>query len=158
MKTKLAKLLLITALMLGFSLSTRAANGGVTVLDDHQLATIKGGFCPFEICEDAPGTGICQTIPPATLCDLTRCVYSVEAYGTTDVYKCLFDGEYTCSSTASYRQCILHFSLSACSYGNDLQCGFIVQPGCTPDIPNRSCLCHVDSTDVPCDWTDCVGY
>jgi hypothetical protein len=153
MKTKL---ILITALTLGFCLSARAATNTPTILDDHQLATVKGGFCPFEICEDAPGTGICETIPLDSLCALTKCYYSTGWMGSVMTYGCTYVGEYTCSSTATYRQCILHFSLSFCSYGNDLQCGFIVQPDCTPNPSTRTCVCSEETTKDPCDWTDCV--
>ena len=148
------KFILIALLLLGVSLGARA--GSVTVLDDRHLAEAKGGFCPFEICEDAPGTGICETIPPETLCDLAKCVYGVRTVGSVTVYECLFTGKYTCSNPENYRQCILHFSLSFCSYGSDLQCGMIVEPDCKPNVEDRSCICSVVEIDSPCDWTDCV--
>jgi hypothetical protein len=151
-------LTILTFLSMGFGVAC-ASDKGAEELNDSQLAAIKGGlFCPFEICEDAPGTGICQPIPANTvaICALTKCSFSDEVLFNTELYSCAFAGRETCSLETVYRQCEWAFKLSFCGdKPNPLVCGTIVEPTCTLDIPERMCICGAVLTVIPCDWTSC---
>ncbi len=156
MNTIARSLIIVMALCLTAG-GVRATEPSATVLTDNQMAAAKGGFCPFEECESAPGTGICQTYPPEELCNVTICRYSNESAGGVDIFSCGFVGEYTCSELTTYRQCILAFKMSFCSNGPDaLHCGVIIEPECHIVNPDRQCICAVYATADPCDWTDCV--
>ncbi len=150
-------LLIIFALLLYSACVGHATEPGVAILDDHQLSAVRGGWCPFEECEAAPGNGVCQPIPATTaaLCAVTSCKYSQSEAGGVDVLSCNFAGKYTCSVMANYRECVLAFKLSTCSNGKVPTCGVIVEPFCNLDIKDRTCVCGSGPIATPCDWTDC---
>jgi hypothetical protein len=123
----------------------------VQTLADSQLAQIHGGFCPFEYCENAPGSGVCQPVAavPAVVCGATKCTF-VPFGGVAS--GCLTVGPVTCTAINTYRQCILAFKLSYCSYGPPI-CGVKEQGDCYPVA--RKCICEYNSVGQ-CDWTSCV--
>ena len=149
-------LLIIFALCLPPGL--HASEQKIKILNDHELAAIKGGFCFLEKCEDPPGSGICQPFGPIaqTICDFTKCTYDEEIDGNTRVYRCVYGGPTTCTNSATYRQCVLSFTQSSCFDGPLGPCGFNIVPDCLPIPPDRMCACFAKLTDEPCDWTDCV--
>ena len=118
MKLTLRNLWIILAVLSLPTGGLQASESNATVLNSKELAEIKGGWCIFEICEGAPGTGICQPVPAnqAALCALTTCKYSQEEAGNIEIFSCNFKGPYTCSNNRAYRQCILAFKLSACGF------------------------------------------
>jgi len=157
MNTYLRQLILILAVM-ALPVEAHASIRGAQILSDQELATIKGGFCPFEKCETSP-TGVCQPVPPnvAALCALATCRYTQSVVLNVEVYGCALAGKETCSKSRSYRQCVLAFELSTCSNGSDTTyCGFIVDPTCTVDSADRTCICGIDNTSTPCEWTNCA--
>lgn len=149
------KLKLILTLALGAALAAHASDRVLTVLDDHQLAGIRGGFCPFEVCEDAPGTGVCQPEPPNAnaLCALTVCKYTDVSLPGLDLLGCSFVAKETCTTAASYRQCLLNFSASFCNSATDNACGVEVHSVC--HLRDRSCACGMEGGEDPCPWSNC---
>ncbi len=159
MKTTLRHLFIVLAMASLACGAARASQGNVQILNDSQMASIKGGWCPFEECEAGPGTGVCQPYPAsrAGLCAVARCSYSNSTAGNVDVLGCTLAGKVTCTANRTYRQCILAFKFSACSNGaNPYGCGFLVVPTCTIDRIDRTCVCGIASPGNPCDWTDCA--
>jgi len=148
-------LMAVASLSVGLA---RAGESKVKTLSDSQLAAIQGGFCPFEICESAPGTGVCQPIPDTqpALCKTIICRYQQYSVGPVDVFGCQFVAKSTCSQVNTYTQCILEFKFSICSYGDVPVCGDNVVPLCHVNPRNRGCFCAINDTETPCDWTSCV--
>ncbi len=151
--------LLVGLALLGISVgSARASEHSFAILNDGQMASIKGGLCVFEVCEDPPGTGVCQPYYPSTkeLCGLTKCQYDQTSVGGVEVFDCVFSGPFTCSNKETYRKCVLALKLSFCSNGNDpLYCGVIIEPYCSLDVSERTCVCEAVDSGVPCEWTNC---
>jgi len=153
---------IIRILILGI-LTTCAAHAGQSktkILSDAELASIHGGFfCLLEICEDPPGTGVCQPIlptPPA-LCALVKCSYEEETIGNVTAYGCLLTGEgETCTTIGNYRQCIWAFKASICTYSGIPECGKLAEADCLPDVPERLCVCAMDEPGENCDWSNCL--
>jgi hypothetical protein len=150
---------LLTLVLLSMPLALHASTPGVTILKDNELAAIRGGYCPLEICEDAPGTGICQVFPPvaSTICALTLCGYLEDQEGRLIIYTCAYVGISTCTMSKTYRQCILAFTTSSCSYGTDTPCGVNFVPHCHPNPLDRKCDCTAGADGTPCDWVNCIG-
>jgi hypothetical protein len=136
----------------------RASDGKLSVLNDRQLSQVRGGFCFLEICEDAPGTGVCQPYPTddRTLCKLATCIFIDDSTLTMDIIACIGEAPDTCTEAKTYRQCVLAFKMSSCSNGPDtLYCGDHLAADCTPSKPDEACLCFVPASTRPCDWTNC---
>jgi hypothetical protein len=151
MKTYLRNLIILLAigcLSLG---GARAGENKVEILSADKLASIQGGFCPFETCEDLPGSGVCQPVIAIAnvICGATQCTFVPFGFASG----CLTAGPVTCTGINTYRQCILAFKLSFCSYGADQRCGLQAQGDCYP--VGRVCVCQYHTVG-PCDWTDCV--
>lgn len=151
------KIVFLFALMSGLAFGAQASDRGLTVLDDHQMAAITGGFCVFEYCEDAPGSGVCQPEPPnqAALCALTICKYTDVSLPGLDILGCSTAGKETCSINTTYRQCIQKFAVSACSSATDMACGVEVHSWCTLNQGNRGCNCVLEGGEDQCDWSNC---
>ena len=157
MKSILNHLLIALALVSLQLGSANAAVQGATVLDDKQLANVRGGYCFLEECEDPPGSGNCQPILPSSVCTFTICVYLDYQEGSVEVYSCGHLGLSSCTGSTTYRQCVLAFTTGTCSYGSSSPCGVNVDPDCFPNKTNRNCDCVINTTSSTCDWTDCVN-
>ena len=152
-------LLTITVLILSLPSVGHALEKGITLLNDRQMAGVRGGICAFHECEGPPGTGACQPykIDEETLCNLVVCLFGEEWVGNVLVVECVGEAPDTCTETATYRQCIQVFSWSFCKNGPDTTyCGKHVSPDCTPSGKRVACLCYVKAPDRVCDWTNCV--
>lgn len=153
-------ILLTIAIMLSLAFGSvgHAAGKGITVLNDREMAGVRGGFCILETCEAAPGTANCQPYAndEATLCNLAICLFEHMVIGNLDEIGCIGWAPDTCTESTTYRQCVLAFKASTCSYGTTTPCGKHVSADCIPSIPDRGCLCHILPPDRNCDWTNCT--
>ena len=157
MKKQLRTLFILAALVVALIMGK--ANGATSrfeVLDDNKLASIRGGFCPFEECEASP-SGVCQPVPPdlEDLCAVTKCIYEQKTIFGVTVYGCILEGDDTCTEPGSYRQCVWAFKLSYCSYGSVPVCGALVQADCLPDVAEEVCTCTMVEPGSMCSWTNC---
>lgn len=150
-------LLIIPALCL-IAGGVRASDQPIKILNDNEMAAIKGGFCFLEECEDPPGSGLCQPFPPnpQAVCAFTFCKWSEEVDGRMVIDSCGYLGPITCTNEATYRQCVLSFTQSSCVDGPVTPCGFCYVPDCFVDRPERICVCTGKDTNQPCDWSDCM--
>jgi len=156
----ITSILPIMAILLSLTFGSvgHATGKGITVLNDREMAAVKGGFCILEQCEDAPGTATCQPYPvdEETLCKLAVCLFEHVIIGNLDQIGCIGWAPSTCTESTTYRQCVMAFKLSTCSSGSTTPCGKHVSADCIPSIPDRGCLCHILPPDRDCDWTNCT--
>ena len=155
MRTSLVYLGVVLMLFLG---NAEANSLKTEVLDNKQMADIKGGFCLIETCEKGVPTGKCQVLPPtfAGVCPRGTCRFVVfeTALGELDI--CALFGHYTCTGLGGYRQCITGRLWDICTYSNINVCGNIFEPFCTENIREHTCTCGTRLLNDPCDWTNCV--
>jgi hypothetical protein len=152
-KTLIMLMTIVTTIVLG---KADGATSRFEVLDDNKLASIRGGFCPFEECE-ASATGVCEPVPPdqEDLCAVTKCIYEQETILSVTVYGCILEGDDTCTEPGSYRQCVWAFKLSYCSYGTVPVCGELIQADCLPNVAEEVCACKMVEPGSMCSWTNC---
>jgi hypothetical protein len=145
------------ALILTFGCA-QAAGIKKEILNDRQMAAIKGGFCLVETCETGVPTGKCQVIPAnfAGVCPKGTCRFWVIDSGFGEVDVCTLFGHYTCTGTGGYRKCITGKLWDICTYSSVNVCGDIYEPFCTENIQEHTCTCNARLTGDPCDWTNCV--
>jgi hypothetical protein len=159
MLNRIIALTLVVLLTAGGAFA-REAEPAPQVLSEAQLAAIHGGFCPFEKCEDAPGTGVCQAIAANTqaLCAVMRCTFFQFTIGRSMLEGC--DGKagvVTCSVNQNYRQCVWALQMSTCSPGATPVCGQEIRPDCFIEVEERCCLCYILPPEQSCEWTDCTN-
>jgi bacteriocin-like protein len=156
------KLFLSLAIALALCLTAggaRASDQKIKILNDNELAAIKGGYCFLQTCESYPGTGICQPFPPIpeAVCAFTFCQWTEEVDGQMVIDSCGFMGPITCTDPTTYQQCVLSFTQSTCLDGPITPCGFCYVPACHVDRVDRICVCTGQETNEPCDWSNCVS-
>jgi hypothetical protein len=141
------------------SLSKASDQQSATILSEQEMSRIRGGLCNFEMCEDAPGTGICQPEPDddKTLCQMTSCKFKSTLVGLVEVIQCFFSGPNTCTESKTYRQCVWDLAPNTCQDSPDTTfCGTQVYTTCHPIASEGTCICQVLRPKTPCDWTYCT--
>ena len=135
----------------------RAAGAKMEILNDKQMAAIKGGFCLIETCETGVPTGNCQWLPPtfAGVCPKGTCRFIAVDTLEGELETCDLLGHYTCTG-GGYRKCITGKLWDICTYSSVNVCGDIYEPFCTENIQEHTCICGSRLTADPCDWTNCV--
>jgi hypothetical protein len=157
MKTHLQNLIGIIAFGCLSMTGASANENKVEMLSDQEMASVRGGFCPFEECEASP-SGVCQPIPDneAAICSQTKCTYAQREFLNIVSYGCILVGGDTCSQPVGYSQCIWAFKMSYCSYGATPVCGELVQGDCLPNPAEEVCTCAMTIPGAPCSWTSCT--
>jgi hypothetical protein len=150
--------LITVAVLFGVSLAkTHATEPKVQILTDREMASVEGGLCIFSQCQPGLPTGKCQPVPAdyKDLCLPTTCSVELDQIGNTVVFACVLKGEYTCTGGGAYRECIPAI-VDVCLSSPTNVCGSLVLPFCKADLAEKTCICGVNYTQTPCDWTNCI--